>query len=105
MSEISALSLSYATKPIERAASFASQSTKVATSSDVSFGDVLKQLANEGADTIKNGESAAIAGIHGQASTLQVVDAVMAAERSLQTMIAVRDKVVNAYQEISKMAI
>ncbi|KAF2990642.1 Flagellar hook-basal body complex protein FliE [Methylocystis sp. MJC1] len=36
---------------------------------------------------------------------LQVVDAVMAAERSLQTMIAVRDKVVNAYQEISKMAI
>jgi flagellar hook-basal body complex protein FliE len=104
VSEISALSLSYATKPVERAASFASQSTKIA-SSDVSFGDVLKQLANEGADTIKNGESAAIAGIHGQASMLQVVDAVMAAERSLQTMISVRDKVVNAYQEISKMAI
>lgn len=104
MSEISALSLSYATKPVERAASFASQSTKIA-SSDVSFVDVLKQLANEGADTIKNGESAAIAGIHSQASMLQVVDAVMAAERSLQTMISVRDKVVNAYQEISKMAI
>lgn len=103
MSEISALSLSYATKPVERTTSFA-QSTKAA-SSDVSFGDVLKQLANEGADTIKNGESAAIAGIHGQASMLQVVDAVMAAERSLQTMIAVRDKAVNAYQEISKMAI
>lgn len=103
MSEISALSLSYATAPVERSAAFA-QSTK-ATSSEVSFGDVLKQLANEGADTIKNGESAAIAGVHGQASMLQVVDAVMAAERSLQTMIAVRDKVVNAYQEISKMAI
>ncbi|MBU6525696.1 flagellar hook-basal body complex protein FliE [Methylocystis sp. MJC1] len=103
MSEISALSLSYATAPIERSAPFA-QSTKIA-SSEVSFGDVLKQLANEGADTIKSGESAAIAGVHGQASMLQVVDAVMAAERSLQTMIAVRDKVVNAYQEISKMAI
>jgi flagellar hook-basal body complex protein FliE len=33
------------------------------------------------------------------------VEAVMSAEKSLQTALAVRDKVVNAYQEISRMAI
>jgi flagellar hook-basal body complex protein FliE len=35
----------------------------------------------------------------------KVVDAVLAAERELQTVIAVRDKAVNAYQEISRMSI
>ena len=35
----------------------------------------------------------------------QVVEAVMAAESTLKTAIAIRDKVVNAYQEISRMTI
>jgi flagellar hook-basal body complex protein FliE len=103
MTEISALGLSFATTPVERAAPFA-QDAKI-SSSQVSFGDMLQQLANETVTTIKDGESTAIAGVHGNASTLQVVDAVMAAERSLQTMIALRDKAVGAYQEISRMAI
>jgi flagellar hook-basal body complex protein FliE len=104
MSEITALSLSYAMTPVERTAPFARE-TASAAASDVSFGQVLQQLTNEAVNTVKSGESAAIAGVHGQASMLQVVDSVMAAERSLQTMIALRDKAVNAYQEISKMAI
>lgn len=41
----------------------------------------------------------------GQASVQQVVEAVMSAEQSLQTALAVRDKVVAAYQEISRMQI
>ncbi|MGJ0391826.1 MAG: flagellar hook-basal body complex protein FliE [Methylocystis sp.] len=103
MSEISALGLSFATTATERAAPFAQQAR--ISPSQTSFGDVLQQLANETVTTIKDGESASIAGVHGKASMVQVVDAVMAAERSLQTMIAVRDKVVGAYQEISKMTI
>ena len=35
----------------------------------------------------------------------QVVEAVMAAEQTLQSAIAIRDKVVSAYLEISRMAI
>jgi flagellar hook-basal body complex protein FliE len=35
----------------------------------------------------------------------QVVEAMMNAERNLQTVIAVRDKVVSAYQEISRLQI
>jgi flagellar hook-basal body complex protein FliE len=54
---------------------------------------------------VKNGEAAAIAGVDGQASVQQVVEAVMQAESTLQTAIAIRDKVVSAYQEISRMTI
>ena len=43
--------------------------------------------------------------LQGKASVQQVVEAVMSAERQLQTAIAVRDKVVAAYLEISRMAI
>ena len=35
----------------------------------------------------------------------QVVEAVMSAEQTLQAAIAIRDKVVTAYLEISRMAI
>ena len=41
----------------------------------------------------------------GKANTREVVDAVMQAEQSLQTAIAFRDKIVNAYLEITKMQI
>jgi flagellar hook-basal body complex protein FliE len=34
-----------------------------------------------------------------------VVDAVMSAEQSLQAAVAIRDKIVTAYLEISRMAI
>ena len=36
---------------------------------------------------------------------LRNLDLVMGAERDLQTMIALRDKAVNAFQEISRMSI
>lgn len=56
-------------------------------------------------DNLKNGESASILGLQGQASVQHVVESVMSAERSLQTVIAVRDKIVSAYQALSQMAI
>ena len=37
--------------------------------------------------------------------TMKVVDGVMAAQRSLQTVLAIRDKAVSAYQEVARMAI
>ena len=36
---------------------------------------------------------------------MKVVDAVMGAQRSLQSLLAIRDKAVSAYQEIARMAI
>jgi flagellar hook-basal body complex protein FliE len=69
------------------------------------FGQMLAQVASEAVNSLKAGEQAAISGVHGKASVQQVVEALMSAERSLQTAIAVRDKVTSAYLEISRMAI
>ncbi|MGU3359000.1 flagellar hook-basal body complex protein FliE [Methylobacterium sp. M6A4_1b] len=69
------------------------------------FGDVMAQLAGGLRISLRTGEAAAISGIQGKASTQQVVEAVMSAEQSLQTAIAVRDKVVAAYLELSRMPI
>jgi flagellar hook-basal body complex protein FliE len=69
------------------------------------FGRVLAEVASQGVASIREAEAASLAGINGKASVQQVVEAVMNAERTLQTAIAVRDKVVQAYQEISRMQI
>ncbi|WP_417669089.1 flagellar hook-basal body complex protein FliE [Roseibium sp.] len=76
-----------------------------ANPNEASFTDTLANVSLEAVDKLKQGEAAAIAGVDGQASVQQVVEAVMAAEASLQTAIAIRDKVVSAYQEISRMTI
>jgi flagellar hook-basal body complex protein FliE len=71
----------------------------------VDFMDVLSQVSSKAVNTMKAGEAASIQGIEGKMSVQQVVEAVMSAEKTLQTALAVRDKVVSAYQEISRMAI
>jgi flagellar hook-basal body complex protein FliE len=69
------------------------------------FGTTLMQLASDAANVVRNAEATSVAGIQGKASVQQVVEAVMAAEHTLQTAVAIRDKVVAAYLEISRMQI
>jgi flagellar hook-basal body complex protein FliE len=69
------------------------------------FSQVFSQVVAGGVENIKAAEATSIMGLKGQASVQQVVEAVMTAEQSLQTALAVRDKVVAAYQEISRMQI
>jgi flagellar hook-basal body complex protein FliE len=69
------------------------------------FATTLMQLASEAANVVRNAEATSIAGIQGKASVQQVVEAVMAGEHTLQTTVAIRDKVVAAYLEISRMQI
>ncbi|KMO34481.1 flagellar hook-basal body complex protein FliE [Methylobacterium aquaticum] len=69
------------------------------------FGQIMASFATGMRNDLRAGEAAAIAGIQGKASTQQVVEAVMSAEQSLQTAVAIRDKVVAAYLELSRMAI
>ena len=71
----------------------------------VGFDGILEQVAADAIGTLKAGEAASISGIQGKVSAQSVVEAVMSAERSLQMVVAVRDKVVQAYQEVSRMAI
>ncbi|MGI9406994.1 MAG: flagellar hook-basal body complex protein FliE [Hyphomicrobiaceae bacterium] len=70
-----------------------------------SFSSVLAEVTSGVVSDLRSGERAAISGMNGNASVQHVVEAVMTAEQTLQSAIAVRDKVVSAYQEISRMAI
>jgi flagellar hook-basal body complex protein FliE len=70
-----------------------------------SFADVMGSMATEMTNSLKRSETASIQGIRGEANTREVIDAVMNAEQSLQTAIAIRDKVVSAYLEIARMPI
>ena len=69
------------------------------------FSAVVASVFDSSVASIKAGENAAIAGMQGNASVQSVVQAVMEAEQTLQVGIAVRDKVVQAYLEISRMSI
>jgi flagellar hook-basal body complex protein FliE len=71
----------------------------------VDFGSFLAQMAADTANTLKVGEATALAGINGQVSTQKVVEAVMTTEQTLQSAIAIRDKVVSAFLELSRMSI
>lgn len=70
-----------------------------------SFAEMLSRVASDSVGTMRAAESSSIESIRGKASVQQVVDAVMAAEQTLQATIAVRDKLVGAYQELTRMQI
>src|SRR5258708_27479926 len=70
-----------------------------------SFEQALEQVMGTAGDTLQAGEAVAIQGVQGAVSPMKVVDSVMAAQRSLQTVLAIRDKAVSAYQEVARMAI
>jgi flagellar hook-basal body complex protein FliE len=73
--------------------------------SGVSFTDIFNQMTQDAVGSIKSAETAAITGVQGKVSVQHVVDSIMAGQRALQTLIAVRDKAVSAYQDISRMVI
>jgi len=83
----------------------ASGAGAVQPSGDVGFDGVLKQVTTDAIGTLKAGEAASISAMQGKESTRRVVEALMSAEQALQTAVAVRDKVVQAYQEVVRMSI
>ncbi len=70
-----------------------------------SFSDALKGVAVEAVEALRAGEKASAGAVMGTASLTDVVEAVTAAELTLQTVVAVRDRMLNAYQEIMRMPI
>ncbi|HXV32150.1 MAG TPA: flagellar hook-basal body complex protein FliE [Sinorhizobium sp.] len=70
-----------------------------------SFAEVLGNMTTDAIRSMKSAEGISLQAIKGEANTREVVDAVMTAEQSLQTAMAIRDKVVTAYLEIARMQI
>jgi flagellar hook-basal body complex protein FliE len=69
------------------------------------FADLVRNAINDVAQTSKAAETQMAAQVAGKAELIDVVTAISAAEASLETVMAVRDQVIAAYQEIMRMPI
>jgi len=69
------------------------------------FTDFLNGAMKDSVQTMKTGEQMATQQVAGNANIVDVVNAVNSAELTLDTIVAVRDKVVQAYQSIMNMPI
>jgi flagellar hook-basal body complex protein FliE len=70
-----------------------------------SFGDMLRAAAAQSAENVRTGDATASEGLTGQAGLQQVVEATMTMESTVRVSVAVRDRLVEAYQEIIRMPI
>ena len=67
------------------------------------FFNLVKEAAESAVETGKAGEAASMRAVAGKADISEVVTAVANAEITLQTAVAIRDKVIAAYQDITRM--
>ncbi len=68
-------------------------------------GQVFETAAADFVETLRAGEETVKAGLAGRADPQAVVEALAATEMAVQTAITVRDRVVEAYQEILRMPV
>ncbi len=70
-----------------------------------SFSDFMENAVTSSVETMEAGEKMSAEAITGDADLTDVVQAVTAAELTLQTVVSVRDRMISAYQEIMRMPI
>lgn len=76
-----------------------------ATEESGGFGAMVESLVSNAAGAMRTAETASARQVAGKGDLIDVVTAIGAAETALDTVIAVRDKVVNAYTDIMRMQI
>ena len=74
-------------------------------SAGASFASMIGEAAESTVNNLQQAEQLSAKALQGDGDMRAVVDAVMSAEQSLQAAVAIRDKIVTAYLEISRMAI
>lgn len=70
-----------------------------------SFGDALTRALGSVVDAGHKADAQAMQGIAGAGNLTEVVTAVSKAELALQSAVAIRDRVVQAYQDVMRMPI
>jgi flagellar hook-basal body complex protein FliE len=70
-----------------------------------SFGNMIEEMVSDAAQTMRAAEQASAQQVAGKGDLIDVVTAIGAAETALDTVVAVRDRVVSAYGEIMRMQI
>jgi flagellar hook-basal body complex protein FliE len=93
--------------PLSPAAAAAAYQATSASAGGVNtdFGSALTQALEGVVQTGQQADAQATAAITGHGNLTDVVTAVSKAELALQTTVAIRDRVVQAYQDIMKMPI
>jgi flagellar hook-basal body complex protein FliE len=71
----------------------------------MSFTQAMKSAAMEQVQTVQNSEAMTMGAMHGKASLQDVVGATVKAELAVETAMAVRNKMIEAYQEIMRMPV
>jgi len=99
-----------ASKAYGRAASIGNTLSKAAGGNDgddqqSGFGAMVENLVGGTADKLRSAEAASTKQVAGKGDLIDVVTAIGAAETALDTMVAVRDRVVGAYTDIMRMQI
>lgn len=81
------------------------QGPRISANDGPHFGDLIKKAAVDSIQTMRAGEKTSAEAVIGSADLTDVVEAVTAAELTLQTVVALRDRLLNAYQEIMRLPI
>lgn len=76
-----------------------------ATKPEEGIGEHLGTLAKDFATTLKESEEAAVAAMSGDADPHTLVQALAQTELAVEAAVTVRDKVVEAYQQILRMPV
>lgn len=84
---------------------YARSSRSAPTETTNSFGTAVTQAIDQAIQTGHTADEQATKAINGEGNLTQVVAALSHAEMTLQTATAIRDRVVQAYQDIMKMPI
>ena len=69
------------------------------------FSSFMKDASENSIETLKSGEAMSMKGITGNADLNDVVSAINSAESTLQLVTTIRDKMIQAYQEVMRMPI
>ncbi|NBO18657.1 MAG: flagellar hook-basal body complex protein FliE [Proteobacteria bacterium] len=72
---------------------------------DSPFAQMLTHALEGATDTLKTAEATEMQAVTGKVELTDLVTAVASAELSLSTVVAVRDRVIGAYNDIIRMAI
>jgi flagellar hook-basal body complex protein FliE len=81
----------------------AGAATQAAGAGGQSFEQMLAGAMNDTVQQSKAAEAQMVAGVQGKADLVDVVTSISSAQQSLETVMAVRDQVISAYQEIMRM--
>ena len=69
------------------------------------FSSFMKDATENSIETLKSGEAMSMKGITGNADLNDVASAINSAESTLQLVTTIRDKMIQAYQEVMRMPI